>query len=64
MELFNLNYPCLVEYIYKQKLLDMRQYCDAEIDNVVKSVRTEAEAALANLRRNPLGKSTGVTANT
>ena len=42
----------------------MRQYCDAEIDNVVKSVRTEAEAALANLRRNPLGKSTGVKEKT
>ena len=41
----------------------MRQYRDIEIDNVVKSVRTEADAALANLRRNLLGKSTGVMAN-
>ena len=42
----------------------MRQYCDAEIDNVVKSVRIEADAALANLRRNPLGRSRGVTVKT
>ena len=36
----------------------MKQYRDIELDNVVRSVRTEADAALANLRR---GISTGVT---
>ena len=41
----------------------MRQYCDIEIDDMVRSVRTEAAAALTNLRRNRLGKSTGVMAN-
>ena len=37
----------------------MRLYRDAEIENVVRSVRTEAEAALTNLRRNHLGIATG-----
>ena len=41
----------------------MRQYCDTDTDDVVRSVRTEAAATLANLRRNRLGKSTGVMAN-
>ena len=51
----------LVEDIYKQKLVDMRLYCDIEIDKVVQSVRAEAEAALANLRRQGLGIVKGVT---
>ena len=41
----------------------MKQYRDIELDNVVRSVRTEADAALANLERNLSGKSTGEMAN-
>ena len=40
----------------------MKQYRDIEQDNVVRSVRTEADAALAVLRKTLLGKSTGVIA--
>ena len=40
----------------------MRLYHNTEIYDVVKSVRTEADVALADLRRNLLGKSTGVIA--
>jgi hypothetical protein len=36
-------------------------YRAKEIDTVVKSVRTEANAALENLRSYSLGKSTGIT---
>ena len=41
----------------------MKQYRDIELDNVVRSVRTEADAALANFRRNSLGIETGEMAN-
>ena len=41
----------------------MRLCQDTDMDDVVNSVREEADAALANLRRNHTGKSTGVAEN-
>ena len=41
----------LVEEIYEQKLLGMRKYSDRDTETIVRSVREEAEAAIAELRK-------------
>ena len=40
-----------VEEIYKQKLLDIKQSRDIEIETIVRSARAEADSAVRNLRR-------------
>ena len=41
----------LVEEIYEQKLLGIRTYSGRDIETIVKGVREEADAAIADLRK-------------